>query len=184
MLVTVVVDSVVGPQGFENVIGGPEDMNGVVDEQVAGVSYHESGQKREGILIEDQLEEHQQYGTDDDAHQRRHGQPLLVLRIIVMNAVHGIGNLLTTLGSSGHVINLAVHDIFHEGEYEPAAEEKADDAEVREIRDQLGPVNQAGSVEEKHADGYCDMRSGEHIEPFIFEECRRYVFVAREILFL
>jgi hypothetical protein len=120
------VDAVVDPEVTEEILRRPVDVNQVVNKEIASVSHEKSRRKRKREIPENEPEENQKCGRQCYAEQGRHRYPVLVFRMVMMNAMHRVLKLLAGLGGRRYVKQISVYQIFDPAVNEPAKEKQSD----------------------------------------------------------
>lgn len=167
----IVVQVVVAPKHPEDVLGRVHGMHRVVYHQVGGIAGHETATEGDAAGAEHQPEEaHEQRGH----HHRDHGgqcQPLLVPRVVVVDPVHHI----LEAGFPGavrcpHVVEVAVRDVFDEGEEQGTGQVERKRTHDRESKPMYGNVSGGDpqAIEDGERDG--DVRTGEGFQDRVLED--------------
>ena len=174
LVFTVVVQRVVDPECFEEILRRRVHVYGVVHHQVHGVPHNKACQVSKGVFLDDQLEEEKQRSGNDHRQNGRHSQPTLIFRVIVVKPVHIIGRLFILFaGAVGRVVDPAVHDVLHEGEGKGTGQEETDDGPKANIRFSGRVPKKAGRVGEEDDDGCGYVCLTKPVEQLILKHGRR-----------
>jgi hypothetical protein len=115
MLILVMMQVVIAPQGFHKGEGGIPGMNGIVHAAIHEVSQQEARKKHKGPVAHDEVLNGKNNAGQDNTGYRGHKEPLTVAGKVVVIAMHDVGNLFTGFGSGGHVKQKPVGQILKDG---------------------------------------------------------------------
>src|SRR5688572_618346 len=108
------VNAVVNPQYFQEILWRRVRMNGIMHEQVQGITKQQTGYQSKYHLPEDQFKEEEKERTQENAYDWGHGQTVFVFRVIVVVAVKFVLNVFLEFVGWLHVEHVAVRHVFNE----------------------------------------------------------------------
>lgn len=72
----------------QGVFDSCEEMNRIMNHVICQVTEHETTEKRPDTIIEQQVKAPQQQQRQGNADRNGHHEPILIVRVLVMNTVH------------------------------------------------------------------------------------------------
>lgn len=89
-------------------------MNSIVHAPVQQIARHKAGKEYKCVMPQEQVKNGKEKGRDDDAGNGRHKQSLFIARILMVIAMHGIGQFPGSRTFTYPVKNKPVGEVFKE----------------------------------------------------------------------
>src|SRR6266850_331269 len=109
------VDAVVDPKSFEDIIRRLKNMDHVMNGQVGRVPHQHARQKSKHKITQNHPENQKQNRRERDAEERRHRQTAFVPRKFMMDTMHDILDFLPGFGIGVHVKYKTVQHVLEPG---------------------------------------------------------------------
>src|SRR5689334_1969837 len=111
--VAIVVNAVIDPECAKNILGRAMDVHQVMYQQVARISHKETGTESKSKVAHDRLEEYRQDGAKSDTQHGWHGNPVFILWVQMMHAMHRVLKFLPEFGGRWNMENASVYLVLY-----------------------------------------------------------------------
>ena len=172
MLVLVMMQVMVPPQGLHPAEGRIPGMNGIMHGAIQQVTQYKAGEEHKSMLPHNHEHDGKKAGRYDEAWDRRDEEAFLIPGIMVVVAMHDIYNAARPFAFSDHMKNPAVHDVFKKSPEKHAGQEKKGGLATTETKSCHGKIGEADEHGQVHAPDHQGMGLGQKFKGGILKQLR------------